>query len=396
MVKNKLSTSIEDLKPEDFNGAWANYDSTVILSALLGNDFAVHTLSIDNDVQVARKRNRCSNRCPNNLTTSHLTWVNFACPNTGCVPTPDDNDKTLIHTNVRSLDEMLQYRRQMRGTLCHMFFLYVNHNHYDFLVPASIQHERFRALRQPDQSDSTANDATKNEILCAEQYFAGNQPKTSVQYNLPPVGAQKIVPAKTLLQYAGPTELEFPVYERKLQIVDDDEVVCIPKNTKNKKRKKKLVCIDSTEHKNTKNKREKSLCVQPSNIEDGGKGLFTNECIESNSFICDYGGVFYTDKQFEEELSLLEQQYGVRITTDCIVSAHRERRALGRYANTCLNNNNAKLVVNTRTRTVSIHSTKRIEKGEEIYVPYGKGFYNKFIRNRDKTFKTFSEVNKMF
>ena len=103
-----------------------------------------------------------------------------------------------------------------------------------------------------------------------------------MQYNLLPVGAQKIVPAKTLLQYAGPTELEFPVYERKQEIVDDDEVVCIQhtdtKNTK-KKRKKESTKPITTRTKTTTTT-PTTLYVRESNIQDAGKGLFTK-----NSFI---------------------------------------------------------------------------------------------------------------
>lgn len=53
--------------------------------------------------------------------------------------------------------------------------------------------------------------------------------------------------------------------------------------------------------------------------------------------------------------------------------------SVGRYVNTARptskrNMNNAKFVVNSRTKTVSIKATRNIYPGQEIFVPYGNSF----------------------
>ena len=122
----------------------------------------------------------------------------------------------------------------------------------------------------------------------------------------------------------------------------------------------------------------KSLYVADSKIPGAGKGLFTDEVIEKDSFICPYGGTLYTDEEYE---ALRNQQYGVELKQGLIVSAHCKRHSkFGRYANNKPGNNNAKLARDTTTQKVALMSTKRIEKGGEIYVGYGCEF-SKLVNN---------------
>ena len=127
----------------------------------------------------------------------------------------------------------------------------------------------------------------------------------------------------------------------------------------------------------------KSLYVMDSNIRGAGKGLFTDEVIEKDSFICPYGGELYTDEEFDD-LPTKQKEYGVRLKRGWIITAHLKKHSKhGRYANNRPKKNNAKLVRDQITKTASIQSTRRIEKGEEIYVAYGRGFWKN--RKRKKT-----------
>ena len=123
-----------------------------------------------------------------------------------------------------------------------------------------------------------------------------------------------------------------------------------------------------------------SLYVADSKIPGAGKGLFTDEVIEKDSFICPYGGTLYTDEEYEELPDRL-QQYGVELKQGWIVSAHYKKHSkFGRYANNKPGNNNAKLARDTTTRKVALVSTKKIEKGGEIYAAYGCEF-SKLVNN---------------
>ena len=421
VVIEKRSIPVKDLLPADFNGEWADFGSFYILSALLGNDFAVHNLNLPRRTKV--KVTKSKRHRYDNLTESYHTYVNFDIVKMGCFPRRDENDKSLFRVEVQSLETMLEYRRQMRGTLCHMFILYVNGNHYDLLVPASIHHERFRALRQPNQSDdlTAATNATKSEIVCVEQYYAGCQPMASVQYDLP-----SNVTANTQLKYTGPAFAEAPRLSVDMSGLstdeDDDKTQNLKKQTQKRKKVKGLTkkkqaqqiqaAMDEVygvfvEEPRSKRKRlrqgsppppkskptkppppppkskpttESKLFTKQSNITNAGIGLFTGTKIAKNSHICNMGGVLLDDKEFEA-LEIAEREYGVRIQENLILSAHNEKTHLGRFANTNPGKNNARLVVDRKNKTVSLRSTTCIEKNGEVYIPYGRAFW-KYIRDK--------------
>ena len=131
--------------------------------------------------------------------------------------------------------------------------------------------------------------------------------------------------------------------------------------------------------------REKyGLYLKPSAIPHAGLGLFTLRDIQKGRRIAAYTGVLRTD----EELDRMEANanaYAVRIKKNLSVDASSTQTALGRYANDCRSVNvrrkecpgtNAKFVVNQRTQKVYLKATKRIQAGSEIFLAYGRAYWN--------------------
>lgn len=122
------------------------------------------------------------------------------------------------------------------------------------------------------------------------------------------------------------------------------------------------------------------LQIKSSNINGAGQGLFATKDFKRNEKITSYGGTQVSLDTYRNNPS----GYGFLITRNLILDASSTQSGWGRYANNCRNQNkqagecrgnNAKIVGNTQRRTANIKATKNIKAGEEIFVPYSRGYW---------------------
>jgi hypothetical protein len=124
------------------------------------------------------------------------------------------------------------------------------------------------------------------------------------------------------------------------------------------------------------------LVLKPSKIKDGGKGLFTTRDIAKNERISQYTGKIVTQKDYDKEPSY----YGVAIPKGMILDAASTQSGIARYANDCRSKNkkagectgnNTKFSMHTRAGKtyVWLTATKKIPKGSEINIGYGRGYW---------------------
>ena len=124
-------------------------------------------------------------------------------------------------------------------------------------------------------------------------------------------------------------------------------------------------------------KSDKNLEVKKSHIVDAGQGLYATKLFKKGEKITDYRGVVKTSEEYNKKKS----GYGIHLNKGSILDASSTQSGLGRYANNCrpsnkeCKGNNATLVVNNKNKTASLKATKSIRMGEEIYVPYGSGYW---------------------
>jgi hypothetical protein len=123
------------------------------------------------------------------------------------------------------------------------------------------------------------------------------------------------------------------------------------------------------------------LKIALSGIEDGGLGLFATRDIAPRENIAQYTGEIKNREQFDAAPSA----YGFGVNRNWIVDAVSTQSTLARWANSCraanqragdCRENNAKFVVNNRTKVVWLRAKDRvIRAGEEIFVSYGRAYF---------------------
>lgn len=147
------------------------------------------------------------------------------------------------------------------------------------------------------------------------------------------------------------------------------------------------MCFQHTELK-------RGLVVRKSKIRGAGQGLFAAKTFRSDQKITKYGGEVIDGKQFEPSKST----YGVQITNDKVLDGRSTQSGLGRYANDCRAPNkrnreckgtNARISYNSRTRTASVKVKrgKTIRPGDEVYVAYGRSYWQDIDRARRRAKK---------
>ncbi|HEX8461043.1 MAG TPA: SET domain-containing protein-lysine N-methyltransferase [Segetibacter sp.] len=128
---------------------------------------------------------------------------------------------------------------------------------------------------------------------------------------------------------------------------------------------------------------EKQLEVKESNIPGAGKGLFTKEFIPKGTRITEYKGRIRTWKAVENEDG---NYYIFYVNEDCVIDASRQKKVLARYINDAKGlqkikglTNNAQFVVDGLQAFVE--AKKDIPAGAEIFVGYGKEYWDVIRRN---------------
>jgi len=123
---------------------------------------------------------------------------------------------------------------------------------------------------------------------------------------------------------------------------------------------------------------EKHLRIKKSLIPGSGKGIFTTVDIPPHMMIVEYKGRLVKWKDVKDIDGY--NAYIFKINSRWAVDALHDKKVLGRYANDArgfarangMRNNSEYIVVGKK---VFIASTRKIHKGTEIYVDYGRGFW---------------------
>jgi SET domain-containing protein len=134
----------------------------------------------------------------------------------------------------------------------------------------------------------------------------------------------------------------------------------------------------------------KQLYIRRSSIPSSGNGLFTRKTIRKGTRIIEYKGRLTTWKDVNHREG--SNGYIYFINRKNVVDAYTYRKALGRYANDARGMKRKKGLKNNATYEaigfkVYIDAVKDIPAGTEIFVAYGKEYwdalrYNKKLPNK--------------
>jgi SET domain-containing protein len=130
---------------------------------------------------------------------------------------------------------------------------------------------------------------------------------------------------------------------------------------------------------------EKELEIKTSNIPGAGKGLFTKVFIAKGTRIVEYKGTVTTWDVVKDDPT---NAYIYFVKPNHVIDARDHPKMMARYVN------DAKGLIRTKARTnnaqfkneglrVYIIATKDIQPGEEIFVEYGRKYWDTVRRNME-------------
>jgi ribonuclease HI/exonuclease III len=121
------------------------------------------------------------------------------------------------------------------------------------------------------------------------------------------------------------------------------------------------------------------LFVNHSLIPGSGLGMFTNRPYRKDDPIIEYTGEIITEAQKQERYPDNDGQYVMFVKHDVYIDArHPSVSSIARYINSSAGGyNNARISVSHTAAgsKVTIHATRDIVAGSEVYFPYGSGFH---------------------
>lgn len=133
---------------------------------------------------------------------------------------------------------------------------------------------------------------------------------------------------------------------------------------------------------------EKYLYVMKSGLPRAGSGLFTDVPISKGTRIVEYKGKIQRWKDVKHEDG--HNGYLMYITRDTVINAQPTIKSLGRYANDARGlirkaglRNNAEYV--SEGKRCFIEATRSIQRGEEIFVGYGREYWQLMRRIQIKS-----------
>jgi uncharacterized protein len=145
---------------------------------------------------------------------------------------------------------------------------------------------------------------------------------------------------------------------------------------------------------------EDQLVVKKSTLPNAGKGLFTKKAIKKGTRIVEYKGRITTWKEVQNDNG--ENPYIFYLKRDHVINAEPYKKALARFANDAKGLHRVKGMSNNAEYKedglrVFITATKDIPAGGEIFVDYGKEYwdvirYNRKIEERQNRAKKSSRV----
>lgn len=129
---------------------------------------------------------------------------------------------------------------------------------------------------------------------------------------------------------------------------------------------------------------EKNLTVKTSTIPNSGKGLFTKVFLPKNTRIVEYLGIICAWKDVEHNF---DNGYIYYVNRNHVIDAGNNKKLLARYANDASGllkikglTNNA--VYKTEGKRVYIEAAQDIAAGAEIFVSYGKEYWEVVKKNK--------------
>ena len=132
---------------------------------------------------------------------------------------------------------------------------------------------------------------------------------------------------------------------------------------------------------------EKQLVVKKSRLKGAGKGLFTTKFIPKGTRIVEYKGKVTTWEEASSGRSF--NGYIYYVNKNHVIDAKQTLKALARYANDARGlskvegiSNNSKYVQDDDNK-VYIESFRNIEAGDEIFVSYGKEYWDVVRENKN-------------
>ncbi len=134
---------------------------------------------------------------------------------------------------------------------------------------------------------------------------------------------------------------------------------------------------------------EKQLYLKKSLLPKAGKGLFTRKGISKGTLIVEYKGRITTWNEIKHEDG--KNGYLYYVNSKRVINAQPYKKALARYANDARGwsrteglRNNAEYI--EKDKRCFIKSTRRILKDHEIFVTYGREYWD-MMKKKDLTIK---------
>ena len=114
--------------------------------------------------------------------------------------------------------------------------------------------------------------------------------------------------------------------------------------------------------------------VKPSTIPNAGFGLFSLKMIPKDSFICEYNGKQSKKLNSNNDYTALVQDKNNELV---YIDAEDKYCCFGRYINDNVKKKkiNARFIWDDNLKKAFIFSTRKIKKGEEIFLSYGKKYW---------------------
>ncbi|OSZ77684.1 SET domain-containing protein-lysine N-methyltransferase [Chitinophagaceae bacterium IBVUCB2] len=130
---------------------------------------------------------------------------------------------------------------------------------------------------------------------------------------------------------------------------------------------------------------EKKVTVKKSGLSNAGNGLFAKDFIPKNMLIVEYKGKITNWKDVDDNDG--NNGYIYYVKRDHVIDASKHTKALARYANDARGLRRTKGLINNAEYVeigtkVFIKSNKDIAAGTEIFVEYGKEYWDVIKHNQ--------------
>jgi uncharacterized protein len=126
------------------------------------------------------------------------------------------------------------------------------------------------------------------------------------------------------------------------------------------------------------------LFIKKSTLPGSGRGLFTSKFIPKGTLITEYTGKITTWEEADHDDG--NNLYIYYVTKNHVIDASKNKKMLARFANDANGKSKIKGVTTNSIYTVEgkrvyIKSTKDIPAGSEIFVSYGKDYWDVIRKN---------------